>query len=159
MKPVLKTEINGPGDPLRWPRDTLYPQKLALASLTSGGCSVGIVRLRTTTHGVFSFSTCTKTMDTKQTRLTTTFKGKTSFYTLGSEVGIRAGRPKGRSSSSDRAKNFLFSTSSRPALGPTQHPIAGIKQKGREAEHSTPASDEVKKMWIYTSTSPYAFMA
>jgi hypothetical protein len=26
--PVLKTEINGRGDPLRWPRDTLYPQKL-----------------------------------------------------------------------------------------------------------------------------------
>jgi hypothetical protein len=39
----LKTEINGRGDPLRWPRDTLYPQKLALASLTSGGRSVGIV--------------------------------------------------------------------------------------------------------------------
>jgi hypothetical protein len=27
--PVLKAEINGRGDPLRWPRDTLYPQKLA----------------------------------------------------------------------------------------------------------------------------------
>jgi hypothetical protein len=37
---VLKTEINGRGDPLRWPHDTLYPQKLALASLTSGGRSV-----------------------------------------------------------------------------------------------------------------------
>jgi hypothetical protein len=45
--PVLKTEINGRGDSLRWPRDTLYPQKLALTSLTSGGHSVGIVRLRT----------------------------------------------------------------------------------------------------------------
>jgi hypothetical protein len=56
--PVLKTEINGRGDPLRWPRDTLYPQKLALASLTSGGRSlgrsVGIVRLRTTSHGVLN---------------------------------------------------------------------------------------------------------
>jgi hypothetical protein len=48
--PVLKTEINGRGDPLRWPRDTLYLQKLALASLKSGGRSVGIVRLRTTNH-------------------------------------------------------------------------------------------------------------
>jgi hypothetical protein len=28
-----------------------------------------------------------------------------------------------------------------------------------EAEHSTPASAEVKKMWIYTSTPPYVFMA
>jgi hypothetical protein len=50
--PVLKTDINGRGDPLRWPRDALYPQKLALASLTSGGRAVGIVRLRTTSHGV-----------------------------------------------------------------------------------------------------------
>jgi hypothetical protein len=31
----------GCGDPLRWPRDILYPQKLALASLTSGGRSLG----------------------------------------------------------------------------------------------------------------------
>jgi hypothetical protein len=26
--PVLKTEINGRRDPLRWPRNTLYPQKV-----------------------------------------------------------------------------------------------------------------------------------
>jgi hypothetical protein len=49
---VLTTEINGRWDPLRWPRDTLYPQKLALTSLTSDGRSVGIVRLRTTSHRV-----------------------------------------------------------------------------------------------------------
>jgi hypothetical protein len=46
--------INGRGDPSRWPRDTLYPQKLALTSPTSDGRSVGIVRLRTKSHGVFS---------------------------------------------------------------------------------------------------------
>jgi hypothetical protein len=34
-------------DPSRWPRGTLYPQKLALTSPTSGGHSVGIVRSRT----------------------------------------------------------------------------------------------------------------
>jgi hypothetical protein len=45
--PVYKTEINGRGDSLRWPSDTLYPLKLALTSPTSGGRSVGIVRLRT----------------------------------------------------------------------------------------------------------------
>jgi hypothetical protein len=48
-----ENRINGRGDPLRWPRDTLYPQKLALTSPTSGGRSVGIVRLRTKGHGVF----------------------------------------------------------------------------------------------------------
>jgi hypothetical protein len=45
--PGLENRDYGRGDPLRWPRDTLYPQKLALTSPTSGGRSVGIVRLRT----------------------------------------------------------------------------------------------------------------
>jgi hypothetical protein len=47
-----ESRINDRGDPLRWPRDTLYPLKLALTSPTSGGRSVGIVRLRTKGHGV-----------------------------------------------------------------------------------------------------------
>jgi hypothetical protein len=34
-------------DPSRWPRGTLYPQKLSLTSPTSGGRSVGILRSRT----------------------------------------------------------------------------------------------------------------
>jgi hypothetical protein len=38
----------GRGDPLCWPRNTLYSQKLALTSQTSGGRSDGIVRSRTT---------------------------------------------------------------------------------------------------------------
>jgi hypothetical protein len=45
-------DLKGRGDPLRWPRDTLYPQKLPRTSPTSGGRSVGIVRLRTKSHGV-----------------------------------------------------------------------------------------------------------
>jgi hypothetical protein len=57
--------------------------------------------------------------------------------------------------------------SSRPALGLTQAPIQWVpealsprvKRQEREADHSPPASAEVKKMWIYTSTPPYAFMA
>jgi hypothetical protein len=44
--PVYKTEINGRMDSLRWPRDILYPLKLALTSPTSGSRSVGIVRWR-----------------------------------------------------------------------------------------------------------------
>jgi hypothetical protein len=44
------------GDPLRWPRDTLYPQKFALTSPAGCGRSVGIVRLRTkATEFVFCF--------------------------------------------------------------------------------------------------------
>jgi hypothetical protein len=48
------------------------------------------------------------------------------------------------------------------APGPTQPPIQwvpgalspGVKRPGREADHSLPASAEVKKMWISTSTPP-----
>jgi hypothetical protein len=35
----------------------------------------------------------------------------------------------------------------------------GVKRPGREAGHSPPTSAEVKKIWIYTSTPPYALMA
>jgi hypothetical protein len=51
--PVKKTETNDWSDPLRWSRDTLYPQKLALTSPTSGGHSVGIVSSRTKATGAF----------------------------------------------------------------------------------------------------------
>jgi hypothetical protein len=47
-----ENRINGRGDTLHWPRDTLYPQKLALTSPTSSGLSFGVVRLRTKGHGV-----------------------------------------------------------------------------------------------------------
>jgi hypothetical protein len=43
----LECREYGRRDPLCWPRSTLYPQKLALTSPTSGGRSVGIVRSRT----------------------------------------------------------------------------------------------------------------
>jgi hypothetical protein len=34
-----------------------------------------------------------------------------------------------------------------------------VKLQGREPDHSPTTSAEVKKMWIYTSTPPYVFMA
>jgi hypothetical protein len=66
------------------------------------------------------------------------------------------------SSSPSRVKNFYFSISSRPALGSTQPSIKwvpGVKRQGGEADHSPPASAEVKKMLIYISTPLYVFMA
>jgi hypothetical protein len=45
---------------------------------------------------------------------------------------------------------------------PTSYPMSkgafslGVKRPRREADHSPPDSAEVRKMWIYTSTSPYA---
>jgi hypothetical protein len=50
----LKNRNYDSKDPLRWPRGTLYPQKLALTSPKIGGRSVGIVRSRTQTME-FSF--------------------------------------------------------------------------------------------------------
>jgi hypothetical protein len=52
-----------------------------------------------------------------------------------------------------KVKNFLFSTSSRPTLGPTQPPIQwvlgalspGLKKPGREADHLPPTRVEVKQ--------------
>jgi hypothetical protein len=72
----------------------------------------------------------------------------------------------GRSSNPGRVKNFLFSKSSRPALRSTQPPIQwvpgalspGVKRPGREIDQSPPTSAEVNKMWLCTSTPPYAFM-
>jgi hypothetical protein len=43
----LENQDYGRRDPSHWPLRTLYLQKLALTSLTSGGRSVGIVRSRT----------------------------------------------------------------------------------------------------------------
>jgi hypothetical protein len=56
---------------------------------------------------------------------------------------LRAGRPKGQSSSPGRVNNFLFSTASRPALGHTHFPIQWVsgvisleaKRPGREADN------------------------
>jgi hypothetical protein len=94
-----------------------------------------------------------------------------SIMSRDSSVGIATGygldEKGGGSSSPGRVKNFHFSISSRPALGSTQPPTKwvpgalspGVKQQGREAEQSPPASAKVKKMWIYTSTPPCVFMA
>jgi hypothetical protein len=80
---------------------------------------------------------------------------------------LLAGRTRGQNSRPSRVKYYLFSTSPRSVLGPTQPSIQwtpeafspGVKRPGREANHSPPTSIEVKKTWIYTSTPPYAFMA
>jgi hypothetical protein len=48
----LENRIYGSRDSLRRPRDTLYPQELAVTSPTSGGRSVSIVRFRTKSHVV-----------------------------------------------------------------------------------------------------------
>jgi hypothetical protein len=88
-------------------------------------------------------------------------------YVIASRPPLSYRNPNSNDSSSGRVKNFLFSTSSRPALGPTQPSIQWglgalspwVKRQGREADHSSPVSGEFNKMLIYTSTRLYIFMA
>jgi hypothetical protein len=73
---------------------------------------------------------------------------------------MRAGRPRGRSSSPGKGKIYLLSTMSRSVLGLVQPPIQlvprvifpWVKRPGREADQSPLTSAEVKDTWIYTST-------
>jgi hypothetical protein len=53
----LESRGYGRRDSSRWPRGILYPQKLVLTSLPSGGRSVGIVRLRTEAMEFFFYAT------------------------------------------------------------------------------------------------------
>jgi len=60
---------------------------------------------------------------------------------------------------------FLFTTVSRPALGPTRPPIQGVPgtlslgvdRPGSETEHSPPSNSEVKNAWSYTSIPSIRF--
>jgi hypothetical protein len=70
------------------------------------------------------------------------------------------------SSSPGRVKNFshLHIIQTGSGVHPTykmgtESSFREVKRQGREADHSPPTSAEVKKMWIYTSTPPYVFMA
>jgi hypothetical protein len=62
----------------------------------------------------------------------------------------------------DRGVGVLVPAGS--GVHPTSYPMGtgalspGVRRQRREADHSPPTSAEVKKMWIYTSTPPYAFI-
>jgi hypothetical protein len=56
---------------------------------------------------------------------------------------------------------FLFTTTFRPGLGPTQPPIQRVPgaltpavKQGHEAVHSPPPSAKIKNVWSYNSTPP-----
>jgi hypothetical protein len=82
------------------------------------------------------------------------FVNKSSYINLAmshsSSVGIETG----------------YGLDDRGALGPTHLPIQwvsgalflGVKGQEREVNHLPPPSAEVKKIRIYTSTPPYAFI-
>jgi hypothetical protein len=100
----LENREYGREDPLRWPCDTLYPQRLALTSPTSGGRSVRIVCWRTKATEFYVW-TCNLVSYNNR-------KGAVMV------ISLRAGWPRNCSSILGRSEKF-FSSSSRPALGPT----------------------------------------
>jgi hypothetical protein len=63
----------------------------------------------------------------------------------------------------ERKKKNIIQTES--GVHPTFYPMGtggyflGVKRLGRETDNPPPTSAEDKKMWIYTSTPPYVFMA
>jgi hypothetical protein len=77
---------------------------------------------------------------------------------------LRAGRPRGRGSSTGRVKNFVHVVQDGYGVHPTSYSMVtgalspGVKRPGHEVDHSPTASVEVKNVSIYTSTPPYAFM-
>jgi hypothetical protein len=90
------------------------------------------------------------------------------MYSRRNAVDAAAGQPSCRSSSLGMSNNVLFSISSRPVVGSSQAPIQcvlgwtlspEIKRQGGETDQSHPTSEEVKKMWIYTSIPPHVLMA
>jgi hypothetical protein len=104
---------------------------------------------------ILDFSSRSNERTGSQNRFYNTTQQKVSIatsYGLGDRgVGVRV-----------PVRSRIFSTSSRPAVVSIQPPIQwvpGVKQPGREPDHSPPVSADVKKMWIYTSTPPYSFMA
>jgi hypothetical protein len=85
---------------------------------------------------------------------------------IGTATGYGMDDQGGRSSSPGRVKNFLFhffQTGS--GVHPTSYTMGTggsfprVKRPEREADHSPPASVEVNKMWIYTTTPPYVLLA
>jgi hypothetical protein len=76
---------------------------------------------------------------------------------------LRAELQRGRSSSPNRGKIFLFSTSSRPILGPNQPPTqwvpkavsSVVKRPGREADHSQLSHSERIQSVLLLLSSPF----
>jgi len=68
---------------------------------------------------------------------------------------------KNRGSIPGGGRDFLFTTESGSALGPTQSLIQWVpevKRQGREADHSLPSSAKVRKVWDHNSTPQYVSM-
>jgi hypothetical protein len=150
--PVYKTEINGRGNMLPWPCNTLYPQRLALTSLTSGGHSVGISSLADYGHGVslvINFLTFLHSFVAVSCFHLTLNRRQDSSVTVMDDYGLcdQGSIPrKGQ-------EGFLFTCVSRPALGPTWPPFQWVSFPGSKAATHLDLMSKLNSVWNCTSTS------
>jgi hypothetical protein len=82
------------------------------------------------------------------------------FWSCNSSISIEARQPWFDSWQGQGI--FLFTTTSRMALGPNQpsiQQVLGALSLGHQADHSPPSSAKVKNVWSYTSTPPTSIMA
>jgi hypothetical protein len=78
---------------------------------------------------------------------------KTTTIHMGCTIGVRF----------QTESKYLFATTSRLALGPTQHPnqcvpgtlSLGVKRPKHKGSQSPLSSAEIKNAWSYTSTPPF----
>jgi len=89
------------------------------------------------------------------------------YFIVSIVIMLRTGRPGHHSGQLKRKYIHFFATASRPILDPTRPPIywvpgvlpLGVKQPGREVDHSPPSSAEAKNTCRSTSTPLYVLMA
>jgi hypothetical protein len=72
---------------------------------------------------------------------------------------LRAGRPRGRSSSPGRVRNFFDVVQTGSAVTQPIQLVPGVKRSVREADHTSSYCRSQENVDLYTSTTPYAFMA
>jgi hypothetical protein len=81
---------------------------------------------------------------------------------LGGAVGIANGYGLERGCRSSPGRSpYRTGSWTQPAFYPMDTGVLspGLRQQGLEADHSSPASTDVKKTRIYTATPPLVFMA
>jgi hypothetical protein len=81
--------------------------------------------------------------------------GRSPGSVVGLEIMLWLGRSGVRISAT--ARDFSFSETSRPSLGPIRPPIRcvqGIKWPGLEGDYTPPYNAEIKNKWNYTSAAP-----
>jgi hypothetical protein len=84
--------------------------------------------------------------------------GMTTGYGL-NDQGVGVPVPVGLRIFSSRCPDRLWSPTNLLSNGYRVLFSPGVKRPRRESDHSPITSAEVKKMWVYTSTTPYALMA